>query len=120
VAALGRHLMHEVGRLVPVLPVPLVATVMLAEPGRALSEFEVKAAVAALVQRLEAQGARIYVPRSDWDYAVSAGLRMLVQRHLVDEAAGLHRMRESEAALLRYYANSIAHLLAGGASAAPA
>ena len=32
VAALGRHLMDEVGRLIPVLPVPLVATVLLREP----------------------------------------------------------------------------------------
>jgi glycerol-3-phosphate O-acyltransferase len=115
VAALGKHLMEEVGRLVPVLPVPLVATVMLTDPGRARSEFEIKAEVAALVARLEAGGARIYVPRSDWDYAVSAGLRMLVQRHLVDEAAGMYLARPAEFALVRYYANSIAHL----AQAAP-
>ena len=110
VAALGRHLMDQVGQLIPVLPVPLVATVMLAEAGRAKSEFEIKAEVGALVARLEAGGARIYVPRSDWDYAVSAGLRMLVQRHLVDESGGLFLARGGEVALLRYYANSIAHL----------
>ena len=121
VAALGRHLMDQVGQLIPVLPVPLVATVMLADAGgkdarakgstdSARSEFEIKAEVGALVARLEAGGARIYVPRSDWDYAVSAGLRMLVQRHLVDETEGLFRARAGEAALLRYYANSIAHL----------
>jgi glycerol-3-phosphate O-acyltransferase len=51
------------------------------------------------------------VPRSDWDYAVSAGLRMLVQRHLVVATDGLYRAREDESPLLRYYANSIAHLL---------
>ena len=113
VAALGRHLMEQVGRLIPVLPVPLVATVLLAaqEEGRALDELELKSAVAALVQRLEAAGARLYLPRGDWDYAVSAGLRMLTLRHLVDHADGLYRARDSETALLRYYANSIAHLL---------
>jgi len=111
VAALGRHLMDEVGRLVPVLPVPLVATVLLQQGERAIGELELKSAVGELVQRLEARGARLYVPRSDWDYAVSAGLRMLVQRHLVDVDDGLYRGRASETALLRYYANSIAHLL---------
>jgi glycerol-3-phosphate O-acyltransferase len=111
VAALGRHLMDEVGRLVPVLPVPLVATVLLQQGERAIGELELKSAVGELVRRLEARGARLYVPRSDWDYAVSAGLRMLVQRHLVDADDGLYRKRASEAALLRYYANSIAHLL---------
>jgi glycerol-3-phosphate O-acyltransferase len=111
VAALGRHLMQAVGRLIPVLPVPLVATLMVAELQRARSEFEIKAEVAALVSRLQAQGARLYVPRQDWDYAIGAGLRMLVQRHLVDEDQGLYTPRLAEAPLLRYYANSIAHLL---------
>jgi len=111
VAALGHQLMAEVGRLIPVLPVPLVATVLLGEPRRPYSLFDLKSAVAALVARLEARGARLYVPRQDWDYAVGAGLRMLTLRHLVDEADGLYSMRESEAPLLRYYANSIAHLL---------
>ncbi|MCG3189976.1 MAG: Glycerol-3-phosphate acyltransferase [Burkholderiaceae bacterium] len=111
VAALGRHLMSEVGRLIPVLPVPLVATVLLGEPLRPYSLFDLKAAVAELVGTLTASGAHLYVPRQDWDYAVSAGLRMLTLRHLVDEAGGLYTARESEAPLLRYYANSIAHLL---------
>ncbi len=110
VAALGRHLMEQVGHLIPVLPVPLVATVMLSDPLRAKSEFEIKSEVGALVAQLEGGGARIYVPRSDWDYAVSAGLRMLVQRHMVDDVDGLYLARPAETALLRYYANSIAHL----------
>ena len=111
VAALGRHLMHEVGLLVPVLPVPLVATLMVADLQRARSEFEIKAEVGALVQRLQAEGARLYVPRQDWDYAIGAGLRMLVQRHLVDEVDGLFTPRAAEEPLLRYYANSIVHLV---------
>jgi glycerol-3-phosphate O-acyltransferase len=121
VAALGRHLMAEVGRLIPVLPVPLVATVLLREPGRHWSLLELKSAVSALVHALQTHGARLYVPRQDWDYAVGAGLRMLTLRHLVDEIDGLYAARETEQALLRYYANSIAHLLptAEGAPVAP-
>jgi glycerol-3-phosphate O-acyltransferase len=110
VAELGRHLMDQVGRLIPVLPVPLVATVLLrARDG--LSEADLKAAVTTLVQALERTGARIYVPRSDWDYAVTAGLRMLVMRHLVLEQAGLFSANVGEERLLRYYANSMRHLL---------
>jgi glycerol-3-phosphate O-acyltransferase len=103
--------MEQVGRLIPVLPVPLVAHVMVQDLGRARSEFELKAEVAALVQQLEAAGARLYVPRTDWDYAVSAGLRMLVQRHLVKEDKGIFTPNEQEAPLLHYYANSITHLV---------
>ena len=118
VAALGHHLMGQVGRLIPVLPVPLVATVLLECGERAIDELELKSAVAALVQRLQSADAHLYLPRGDWDYAVSAGLRMLTLRHLVDESSGLYRARASETALLRYYANSIAHLLADAPAAA--
>ena len=47
VAALGRELMQAVGRIVPVLPVPLIASVFVAQPQRALSELELKAEVGA-------------------------------------------------------------------------
>jgi len=117
VAALGRHLMDEVGRLIPVLPVPLVAAVLLAQDGRPLGELELKSAVATLVARLQQRDARLYLPRSDWDYAVTSGLRMLEQRHLVERVDGLLRARADELPLLRYYANSIAHLLAPPAAA---
>ena len=118
VAALGRHLMDQVGRLIPVLPVPLVATVLLREDARPIDELQIKSAVAAMVRQLEARNARLYLPRGDWDYAVGAGLRMLTLRHLVDEADGLYRARTGETALLRYYANSIAHLLVDPGQAA--
>ncbi len=111
VAALGRHLMDQVGRLIPVLPVPLVATVLLQQGEHAIGELELKSAVADLVRALEHHSARLYLPRGDWDYAIGAGLRMLTQRHLVDELEGLYRIRAGEAPMLRYYANSISHLL---------
>jgi glycerol-3-phosphate O-acyltransferase len=115
VAELGRHLMDEIGRLIPVLPVPLVATVLLQAGAEALSELELKARVGALVVGLQARGARVYVPRRDLDYAVGAGLRMLVLRRLVAERDGLYAAQPSEHRLLAYYANSIAHLAQAGA-----
>lgn len=113
VAALGARLMTDVGRLVPVLPVPLVASVLVDAPGEPISALELKARVASRVMTLEAAGAHVYVPRKDWDYAVSAGLRMLTLRRLVEERDGLFVTRPEEAPLLRYYARSIAHLDGG-------
>ena len=110
VAQVGAALMHEIGDVIPVLPVPLVATVMLREPQRAMSELELKSAVHDLIQRIEALGGHVYVPRTDRDYALTVGLRMLTLRHLVIEEAGLYRINHSEMAVLNYYANSIAHL----------
>jgi len=111
IAALGGELMSAVGRVVPVVPVALIASVFARNPQRALSELELKAEVQALLRRLEAAGAHVYVPRSDLDYALTVGLRMLRLRHLVDESEGLFTARPGELPLLGYYANSIAHLL---------
>jgi glycerol-3-phosphate O-acyltransferase len=107
---LGAELMQAVGRVVPVVPVAVMATVFVRHPERALSELELKAEVAPLVAALEARGAHIYVPRGDFDYALTVGLRMLRLRKLVEDRDGLYQARSSELELLRYYSNSIAHL----------
>ena len=109
VAALGRRLMSEVGRLIPVLPTPLVATVLL-EASAPMTEEQLKAAAFALADGLVGGGARLYVPRSDIDYAITAGLRMLVLRRLVTITDNRYSANPSERALLAYYANSLEHL----------
>jgi glycerol-3-phosphate O-acyltransferase len=111
VAELAERLMAEIGRAVPVVPVPLVAAVFLAAEGEALSELEVKARFLDRLRRLEEAGARVYIPRRDQDYAAAVGLRMLRLRRLVLEEEGLLRARPEERRLLAYYANSIRHLL---------
>lgn len=108
---LGQRLMAEVGRVVPALPVSLVATAMLASGERGLSSLELKGAVFDLMQRLKAQGAHVHIPRQDQEYAVEVGLRMLTMRHLVELADGVYRANPKETAVLAFYANAIAHLL---------
>jgi glycerol-3-phosphate O-acyltransferase len=107
---LAGELMRAVSRVIPALPVPLVATVFVREPSRAWSELELKAAVLDLMRELSERGAHVYVPRDDQDYAITVGLRMLTLRRLVDTGDGLFRARSEELPLMTYYANSIAHL----------
>jgi glycerol-3-phosphate O-acyltransferase len=111
VAEFGAYLMDRIGKLIPVLPVPLVALVFERNPGKALSELEIKSEVELLIERMEAAGAHVYVPRRDRDYAITAGLRMMLLRHMVEQRDGLYAADPAELTLLRYYANSIAHLL---------
>jgi glycerol-3-phosphate O-acyltransferase len=111
VEALATELMGAVGRVVPVLPVPLVATAFLRDPGARRSELELKVEVLRLIGELERSGAHVYIPRADQDYAVTVGLRMLTLRKLVQEADGLYSPLPEEIPLLSYYANSIRHLL---------
>ena len=110
-AELGKHLMGAVGQVVPVLPVPLMATVFVRHSGKSLSALELKSDIEKILDDLDAAGAHVYVPRRDLDYALDVGLRMLLLRHLVDEYEGLYSARLEELPVLRYYANSIGHLL---------
>lgn len=120
VSAVGRSLMDTIGRTIPVLPVPLVARVLLSNGMRAWSELELKAAVQALMDRAEALGAHVYVPRGDRDYAIAVGLRMLTLRHLaLEDADGLLRANPAEREVLAYYANSIAHLFGAETNTGP-
>ena len=111
VAALGARLMDAIGRVVPVLPVSLVASVLVRDPARSFSELELKAEALALLRALEAAGAHIYIPRQDLDYAFGVGLRMLTLRRVVREADGLFRPDPAQGDALAYYANAIAHLV---------
>ena len=111
VNALGAHLMQAVGRIVPVVPVALLATAFVREPQREFSELALKATIEAALERLAQSGAHVYVPRKDQDYALTVGLRMLTLRRLVLERDGLYRANGAELPVLAYYANSIAHLL---------
>jgi glycerol-3-phosphate O-acyltransferase len=110
---LGQELIAAVAEVIPAVPVSLAATAFTRDPGKAWSELELKAECARLMGALSLRGAHVYVPRGDQDYAISVGLRMLTLRHLVDESNGLFSAHSSELPLLSYYANSIAHLLAG-------
>jgi glycerol-3-phosphate O-acyltransferase len=108
-------LMAAIAKVIPVVPVPLVATVFVRQPERSWSELELKAEVFALMEQLRQSGALLYLPREDQDYAIDVGLRMLTLRHLVAQEEGLYRAVSRELPLLTYYANSIAHLFPAAA-----
>jgi len=97
-----------------VVPVSLIAHVFTEDPDKNFSDLEIKARVQSLLDKLEKQGAHVYIPRSDRDYTINVGLRMLILRHLVVEENNLCRAAPGEMKLLSYYANSIIHLLQSG------
>ena len=106
----GNELIDSIGKLVPAVPVALVATVVLKLGTKPIGELELKSKVFKLIQDLEAKGVYSHIPREDRDYAVSTGLRMLTLRHIVQETDdGLFRANPAETILLEYYANSIRH-----------
>jgi glycerol-3-phosphate O-acyltransferase len=113
---LGKYLFGAVADVIPVLPVSLVSTVLLRDidngfEAREYSELELKVAVQRLIRELEENKALVYIPREDREYAVKVGVRMLTLRRLIIREEGLYRANTSELPLIRYYANSIVHLL---------
>jgi glycerol-3-phosphate O-acyltransferase len=110
VERLADELMHSIGAVIPVLPVSLVATAFMRCQQQTMSELEIKAAVYRLSAELQANGAHIYVPRRDQDYAISVGLRMLTLRAIVSENDGLYSSDPAERPILAYYANAVEHL----------
>jgi glycerol-3-phosphate O-acyltransferase len=112
VASFAQLLMQRIAGLLPVTPVALIATVFAQSSARALSELELKSRTLALIERLSANGAHLYIPRKDHDYMITTGLRMLLLRRIVAQRDGLYSSVKAQQPILAYYANSIAHLFA--------
>lgn len=107
---LAADLLLAVGRIVPVLPVSVIAKIFVDAPGERFTEEEIKIRALALQQQFQALGAHVYIPRDDADYSVAVGLRMLTLRRLVlNNGERFHAAPEHER-VLRYYANAITHL----------
>ena len=109
---LGHELMSRIRDVVPVLPVPVVAAIMLEKETH--TRAEVEARFATLVSDMEANGAHVHLPRGDMAYAAEVGLRLLTLRKLIIEKGegqdALYRVNLPDRLILAYYANSIAHL----------
>jgi len=111
VAPLAEDLMQRIGGITPVLPVALVATIFARSPQLSINELALKSEVFNLLQQLEQAGFRAYIPRSDRDYAVAVGVRMLTLRYILTDIDGEYSVNQQELPLLEYYANSIKHLV---------
>ncbi|MDE9451052.1 1-acyl-sn-glycerol-3-phosphate acyltransferase [Aliiroseovarius sp. Z3] len=109
---LGDQLMSRIRDVVPVLPVPVVAAIVLEQETLTRTDLETRFSL--LVSDMEARGAHVHLPRGDMSYAAEVGIRLLMQRKLIiEEGEGpqaRYRVNKPDRLILAYYANSIAHL----------
>lgn len=109
---LGHTLTKAIRDIIPVLPVPLMAAVMVdAEGPMPLDQITQRAY--ALRRQLVAHGAHLHLPRDDPDYEITVGLRQLVRLKIIHETEDGYAATAPNSMLLRYYANSILQLLPG-------
>lgn len=106
---LALNLMQQIGQIVPILPVPLVAWIL--QKHGALSEDKLGQIAADLMDDLP--HAHIHIPRDSQTYAVKVGLRNLVERGIVTQNGDVFTPVAAFATTMQYYANSIRHLMPG-------
>ena len=108
ITQLGDSLMADIGKVVPVLPVSLIAAIM--QAAGCLSVIGIKGEVHQRLKDYAARGVYSHIPHKDEDYAVDVGLRMLEMRHILNVEGGVYSVNEENREVLDYYANAIAHL----------
>ena len=106
---LADQLISNIKQVVPVLPIPLVALIMKEFGDHGLSAYQVEAHVSRLIEKLEANGAPVYVTARSRVQTILEALNMLKIRRLVFEFDGVYKVAPEEFDVLSYYANSILH-----------
>lgn len=114
VEALGALLMAEIGRAVPVPPVPLVASLFAQRPKEYRTLDQLAESIGALAARLRSAGVRLQLPGDDPTSALRAGLRALVRRGVLERQVDGFTVVAGQRDLLAFYANSITHLAGEG------
>ena len=109
VQRLAETLMNEIRRVIPVLPVSLMAEIVLARADDWRSELQLKAAANERIAQLRAQGAPINIREGATESVLGGALASLEGRRLLEEKDGLYRPRQDAREVLQYYANAIAH-----------
>ncbi|MEO9820482.1 MAG: 1-acyl-sn-glycerol-3-phosphate acyltransferase [Paracoccaceae bacterium] len=106
IEALADDLLHRIGQQMPVLGVPLVATVLL-QAGAAQTEDQIKTAAASWTKGTKSQP--LEGEKEAFDAMVEGALKQMESRELIEKQEGSWSMNPAETDLIRYYANSLAN-----------
>ena len=107
VGRLATALMARVADVVPVLPVPLLASVVLEQADQWETALAIKARAMEKIEQLRAQGAPIRVMPAACEGVLSNALTTLCARNMLEQRDGLLRASADAGDVLAYYANSI-------------
>jgi glycerol-3-phosphate O-acyltransferase len=106
---LADRLMNEIEFVMPILPLPLVATVFQHAGDETLTDFEVKARTMELVEALQDVGAPIRDREKPREDTLDRAISILRHRKIVLESNGHYRANPDQAELLSFYAASLEH-----------
>jgi glycerol-3-phosphate O-acyltransferase len=108
ITALGNDLAGRIGKLIPVLPTYLLASVLRNSDDLPISELKLKVRTTRLIDDMFAAKLPVFLPNNDGDYALSQGIYVLLRRKIiVPTGDGRFKLVESNRKLLEYYCNTI-------------
>ncbi len=107
VGRLANELMERIAEVVPVLPVPLLASVVLEHRNDWKSALAIKTCALEKIEQLRQQGAPIRIAVGACEGVLSNALTILCARKMLEQRDGLLRAAADAEDLLNYYANSI-------------
>ena len=109
VEELADQLAADIEKLVPVLPVPLVASVMLEKREQWLTAVEIEAEANHFLRQLQQAQAPVYIPAESRVESILYALETLTLRRFVEQSDDRYRAASENLEVLKYYANSLAH-----------
>lgn len=103
-------LMEDVQKVIPVLPVSVVATVFLESGELPLSILDIEDRAGRLIHDLQAAGGPVFeISRSSLAHVIAGAVHLLQLRRVLIADKDTYRMDPNEQALMQYYANAISH-----------
>ncbi|MGH1577273.1 1-acyl-sn-glycerol-3-phosphate acyltransferase [Planktotalea sp.] len=103
---LAQELMARIADVVPIVPVPLLASALVDQSSALKAELP-----NLMNARLETmRSAHVHMPRDSIEYAAEIALKHLTERKILRVEDGLVIVDDDQRAALEYYANSIRHL----------
>jgi len=109
VAPMAETIIQQIGDIIPVLPVSLVANVVSASPDETLSERDIQQGVHRLIEQLRAKNVPLAIEDATDDWAYEQGLQVMLSRKVLIRDGVHFQINPEQAALLDYYARTIAH-----------
>ena len=111
VSSLAGELMRAIAHVVPVLPIPLIATVFARSTQPALKTVDILLQCEQLADEMIANGAAMRGDQKPRYMTLQNSLNLLVQRGILMEAEQSFCVTAGSESLIKYYANSIGHYL---------
>ncbi len=111
VAILADELMSAIRHVMPVLPVPLIATVFVRQPQARLRSIDIMLEVNQLIEEVIRSGAAMRETEKPRNSTLLQSLELLQRRGALREENDCYSAAPDAGPLLKYYANSIAHWL---------